>query len=313
MQVPAWLWVIAPVGAIVSSRGVARLSTGASLPYVTMADEKAAGGRVLCVHGTFHDLRCYEEHWLPYFAAHGLEATAVSLRGTAESEVEGARASGRIKLSDHVADMEAFLSEAVPPGHAIVAHSFGGPIAMELVRARRDLVAGAALACSVPPSGNAAMTWRTVRRSPCEAVLITRGFALKTAASNADDARRLFFAPDDPADDDLLRYVSWFADNANSSLDLADFARHLPSRFAGPTGRASFLDDDDTLPRLVIGADCDAIVDAVGVRETAEFMGLDHPRFLSGVPHDIMLGSTWRQGADAILQWLRDERLLATR
>ncbi|KAJ8607163.1 hypothetical protein CTAYLR_007329 [Chrysophaeum taylorii] len=245
--------------------------------------------RVVLIHGTFHDQRCFEEHWLPYLADNGVEATAVSLRGTRGTSL------GKVRLGEHVADVAEFLPAIV------VGHSFGGPVAMELARLRPREVRGLALFCSVPPSGNSGMTWRTLRRSLGEAVLITRGFALKTAAKNSRDAKRLFFSNENVDDDELERYVSWFRDNAASSLDLRDFQRNLPSRFADENGVATFL--NRTMPRLVVGAQNDLVVDEVAVRETAQFLGVD-PLIVPDVPHDLMLGARWRPGCDALLAWI---------
>lgn len=253
-------------------------------------------------------MRCYEEHWLPYFASLGLEATALSLRGTIGSYP----AVRKIKLANHVADVSAFLREVLSRRSIIVAHSFGGPVAMELVRQHQESVAAVALLCSVPPSGNAMLTWRTLRRSFRDAVLITRGFALKTAARNINDARRLFFSAEDPDDATLERYIGWFAENSKSSLDLSDFQRNLPARFANAAGRATFV-NEGTVARLVVGAESDAIVDVKGVRETAVFMGVSEPVLLPGVPHDVMLGTRWKSGADEIVKWLEAAAMFSPR
>lgn len=204
-----------------------------------------------------------------------------------------------------MADVSAFLSQVLGDRATVVAHSFGGPVAMELIRTEHEGVGAVALLCSVPPSGNLALTWRTLRRSLRDAVIITRGFALKTAARNVADARRLFFSADDPDQAALERYVGWFAENSQSSLDLGDFQRHLPARFKDRRGRATFL-QNRPLPTLVLGAECDAIVDVLGVRETATFMNADPPVLLPSTPHDVMLGSGWRLGADVVLRWVRE-------
>lgn len=245
------------------------------------------GPRVVCIHGTFHDQRCYEEHWLPYLASQGFEATAVSLRGTNASRP------CRVKLADHVSDLSGFIQ----PNDVVVAHSFGGPVLMELVRQRK--VKKAAFFCSVPPSGNFAMTWRTLRRSLQRAWVITRGFALKTAASTKEDARSLFFAPDID-DEKLERYASWFNQNKNASLDLRDFQKNLPARFADDTGRATFVD----VPCFVAGGEYDAIVDHKAVEETARFMGVE-PVIFTNTYHDLMLGDDWRRPADALIDFIR--------
>ena len=60
--------------------------------------------------------------------------------------------------------------------------------------AQGGAAAGAALLCSVPPSGNVPMTARYLRNFKLrECWRITRGFALKAAATDGTLARELFF------------------------------------------------------------------------------------------------------------------------
>ena len=76
------------------------------------------------------------------------------------------------------------------------------------------------------------MTGRYLRRLQLrETWRITRGFALKQAATDADLARELFFDGALPADT-LARYVAHFAADSTCGLDLADFLRTLPSKAA---------------------------------------------------------------------------------
>lgn len=57
------------------------------------------------------------------------------------------------------------------------------------------------------------------------------------------------------------------------------------------------------LPRLVIGADNDFIVDREGVLETAKYFGVD-PVFIPDLYHDVMLGPKWNITAAVISDWL---------
>ena len=78
---------------------------------------------LLFVHGTFHGAWCWEQHWMERFAAAGLESHAVSLRGTSGSPCDAKS----VKISEHVADLRAFVDEHLngrPP--ILVGHSFGG-------------------------------------------------------------------------------------------------------------------------------------------------------------------------------------------
>mmetsp|Transcript_16792 Transcript_16792/g.21820 ORF Transcript_16792/g.21820 Transcript_16792/m.21820 type:complete len:362 (+) Transcript_16792:269-1354(+) len=292
-------------GIIAKTNGIAALSTGANLPYVSYCnEEKGSKAKILLLHGSLHDLRCYEEWWLPELASRGYEATAISLRGTHESTVDNKRVE-KVKISDHVKDVRAFLKECETSAEVfLAAHSFGGPIAMELLRLQEDnCLAGVCCLCSVPPSGNTAMTMRTIRKSWQTALLITRGFALKTAAYSNNDARQLFFAKDKSISEQKMnKYVSWFQQNSISSLDLRDFQKNLPSRFADTNGKAKFIHDSSP-PRLVLGAANDPIVDSIAIEETATFLAVE-PQILQGLPHDIMLASDWIKALDALDAWI---------
>ncbi|GAU16491.1 hypothetical protein TSUD_167230 [Trifolium subterraneum] len=54
---------------------------------------------------------------------------------------------------------------------------------------------------------------------------------------------------------------------------------------------------------LVLGANNDFIVDAEGLKETAEFYGVS-PVCIEGVAHDMMLDTSWDKGAEVIISWL---------
>ena len=114
---------------------------------------------LLFVHGSFHAAWCYEEHWLPYFAAAGYDAYSLSLRGQGGSAARpGGGAAGT--LEEHAADV-ASLARALPGGPPVLlGHSFGGLVVQQAVSARcadAPPVAGVALLCSVPPNGNSEM------------------------------------------------------------------------------------------------------------------------------------------------------------
>ena len=129
---------------------------------------------------------------------------------------------------------------------------------------------------------------------------LTRGFALKAAATDASLARELFF-DDALSEDELARYVRRFAADSTCSLDLGEFVRSLPSKAADASGRAAWL--ARAPPLVVVGAARDAIVDAEGVAETARFLGTT-PRVLDA-PHDLMLASGWQLAADELIEWHR--------
>lgn len=81
---------------------------------------------LLFVHGSFHGAWCWEEHFLPHFAAEGYDCYALSLRGHGGSELgddHPPRAAGT--LQSHVDDLASFIA-TLPAPPVLVVHSFSG-------------------------------------------------------------------------------------------------------------------------------------------------------------------------------------------
>lgn len=253
---------------------------------------------LLLIHGSFHAAWCWEEHFATHFAKHHIPHYAVSLRGTAQSPAEPHQKTVTVK--QHADDL-LHLAKTLPKPPVLVAHSFGAAYVYDYL-ARGGPAAGACFLAPVPPSGNAAMVGRLLRRSPAKALLVTRALAFKGAARSPDLARAVFFDGTLPAEA-LERYVQRFADDSRVGLDLGDFQRNLPSAAARADGSAPWA---DSLPTCVIGGRDDVIVDEEGVRETARFARAT-PQLLDGLPHDLMLCGGWERAADRVVSWYFDE------
>jgi len=283
------------------------------------------------LHGSFHASWCWAENYMPYFASLGYPCVAFSLQGTGGTPVMEMGAK-KVKIASHVADLNAFLKGLSDddtaslglglgddPKIVLIGHSFGGLTIMKWLEqmygdnnddnsnSPKDInLAGVGLMCSVPPSGNGAMTMRFIRRSLVDAWKITAGFVMKKAITDKAICRDLFFGgtEDDNgiSDEDVERYQSYFQRDTVATIDLGDLAKKLPSALADvETGRAPFV--DRLPPVFVVGATEDFIVDREGVDETARYMGLEEPLIVDS-PHDVMLGRRWNNGADAILEFI---------
>ena len=299
--------------------------------FGTTSNRKTCKKPVLAfLHGSFHASWCWSEQWMPYFASHGYPCVALSLQGTGATPTVHLGAS-TVKIEKHVRDFDAFLRGLSDkdsqhslglelgnnPQIALVGHSFGGLTIMKWLEQYYDeendenehqqiVIAGICLLCSVPPSGNGKMTMRFLRRSLRNSWTIIAGFVLKQAITSKAICRDLFFggSEDDNglSDDDIARYQSYFKRDSVAIIDIMDLSKQLPSaKMDKQSGRAPFV---DKLPStLVIAATDDFIVDEIGSRETAQYLGVNEPQFVDS-PHDIMLGNKWQNGADTILEWL---------
>jgi pimeloyl-ACP methyl ester carboxylesterase len=283
---------------VVTSHQVVLPGRALTMEYAVARPSAPPPGRsapppLIFVHGTFHGSWCYAEHWLPYFASQGYDAYAVSLRGTGASPEPAPRSIG---VDEHVADLSAFLSSVVRAPAVLVGHSFGGAYVQKVLERGDAAVVGAVLLCSVPPSGNTAMIWRFIRRSPMSALRITRGFALKSACSSVDDASRLFFSGGLP-EADVRRYMQRFDEDSSCGLNVGDFNKKLPALRGRERAAARCP------PVLVVGAELDAVVDAQAIDEAADFYGGERV-MLPEIGHDVMLVPGWEKAADVLCEWL---------
>jgi len=272
------------------------------------------------IHGSFHAAWCWTERYFPYFASKGYPCIAISLRGTSGTYAgEGVK---RVKIAEHVADVSSLLDHIqsaegmnLSKKPVLISHSFGGLAVMKLIEedpaAAQAKIGGAALLCSVPPSGNGKMTMRFLRRSLRDSWKITAGLAMRKCNDDPVLCRELFFGGSGGAegdngdnlgvtDEDIERYQGNFRRDVDATINLGDLAKKLPSACAENNGRASFA--SYLPPSLVVGATGDFIVDKEGVEETASFFDVD-PVFVDS-PHDVMLTNKWQNGADALLDWL---------
>jgi len=298
------------------------LNTGVNAEVMLANPTKATNYPTLVfIHGSFHASWCWAKHYMPFFASKGYSTAAISLRGTGGTFAgEGVK---KVQIQQHVSDITAFLywlqqeqNTSIPP--VLLAHSFGGLTIMkylERLYTQKNTesieplpLKGVCLMCSVPPSGNAKMTMRFIRRSLVDSYKLTVGFAMKKAITNKGLCRELFFGGTEDnggiTDDELDEIQQRFNRDTTAMIDLPDLSKQLPSALVSKeTGAISFL--DQLPPSLVIGATGDFVVDEKGVEETASYFGTQAKWVDS--PHDVMLGTNWPNAANAILSWLEEQ------
>ncbi|XP_062152803.1 uncharacterized protein LOC133861110 [Alnus glutinosa] len=254
------------------------------------------------VHGSYHAAWCWAEHWLPFFSGCGFDCYAISLLAQGESDAPAGSVAGT--LQTHAGDVAEFIRNEVLSPPLLVGHSFGGLILQYYIANMKNNQAsgmetfypeltGAALICSVPPSGNSGLVWRYLFSKPIAAFKVTRSLAAKAFQTSLPLCKETFFSAT-MEDHLVLRYQELMRESSRMPLfDLRKLNASLPVPSV-PKG---------SIEVLVLGASDDFIVDAEGLNETGRFYGVS-PVSVEGVAHDMMLDCSWEKGAKVILSWL---------
>lgn len=262
------------------------------------------GGKapLVFVHGSYHAAWCWGVHWLPYFAALGYDCYAVSLLGQGGSDAPAEPGT----IVSHARDVAHFVKERCGERKAVlVGHSFGGLIVQYYLSQVSSggapsngwgepfpPIAGAVLACSVPPTGNSAVVKRFLLSKPIASIKVTLSLAAKMFATSVPLCRETFFSPSMP-EEDVARYQTLMKESSKVPLfDLRKLNASLP--VPPPMKNAP--------PVLVLGAENDFILDKQGIEETAGFLGTKEV-IVAGMAHDVMLDVGWRDAAGVIQSW----------
>eukprot|EP00899_Mesostigma_viride_P021652 jgi/Mesvir1/29489/Mv14030-RA.1 len=262
---------------------------------------------LLFIHGSFHASWCFVEKFFPYLSSLGHDMYSISLLGQGESDIkEGSKVAGT--MDEHSAAVLHFMA-ALPSPPVIICHSFAGLIVQKCLTAApapftnersRSMMKGIAFLCSVPPTGNANMIFRFLRRRPITGLKVSWSIAAKGFATSLDLCRIAFFSEDLP-EEDLKRYQAKCRESAKQALlDLREVQKTVPLPPPPPLSECP--------PVLVLGAENDNLVDKEGVDELAAAYGVK-PVIIAGMAHDVMLDTKWIMAADAIIKWLKDSGL----
>jgi pimeloyl-ACP methyl ester carboxylesterase len=242
---------------------------------------------ILFVHGGYCNAWFFEPYFLPWFAANGHAAYALSLRGHGES---GGRDTLFVSgLDDYAADVERVVGEVDTPP-ILVGHSMGAAI-VERILAKRP-VRGAALLAPLPPAGLLQIATRLAASHPD--FLMQFGKTDPSLLSDEVlDALRPFYFSDDVGPPLLAQAARHF--NAESPRVLLDLSLRL--HWALPVM--------DHRPVFVLGAAGDRICTPEDVRATARHHNVE-AQILPGLAHMLMLEPGWESVAQALADWIAE-------
>ncbi len=240
---------------------------------------------LLFVHGGYCDAWCWEPHFLPWFAAKGWPAYALSVRGHGTSK--GGDSLFLAGLDDYVADVEHVAGRLDAPP-ILIGHSMGAAICERMMATRP--VRGAVLIAPVPPAGLLPVAARLAAMNPAYLSHMAVLDPTRMTADVLQVLRPFYFS--EGVDRAILREAMNHL-TSESPRVLFDLALRL--HWALPHGSPS--------PVMVLGAHDDRIAIPEDVHATAAHHRVP-ATILPGMGHMLMLEPEWEEAAQAIAGWL---------
>jgi len=239
---------------------------------------------ILFVHGACCGAWCWAEHFLPYMAAHGYNAYALSLRGHGASE--GRERLTSTSVADYVADVEQTIAQLnqVP---FLVGHSLGGFVLQHYL-ARHEAPAAVLMASASQRGLSWHWVWHFVRRNRQRVAQAVHARSAQPLLNSPEMLVYWFTAV--PAAERLQHYAMLVQDESwRAMLDL----------LGGDLPRPGHVDT----PMLVLAAGNDRILSPAGMYGLAHAYRADLD-VVPNVGHVMMLDGNWQCAADRLLQWL---------
>ena len=246
---------------------------------------------LLFIHGSYTAAWCWDEHFLPWFAAQGYFCYAPSLSGHGASR--GRKHLDSFGIQDYVDDIAAAIA-ALPAPPVLIGHSMGGFVVQKYLEQHQ--LPGAVLLCAVPPQGLMSSAFGLMFQKPGLLNdlnnLYAPGGMLGGGSVAAETLREALFAqPIDEAD--LQRFFRHSQPESHRAIwDMTLFNLPHPTRIKNT-------------PMLVLGAEFDHLIPSSLVEMTARTYGVEAEIF-PGMGHGLMLERDWQRVAERIHAWLNE-------
>jgi non-heme chloroperoxidase len=243
---------------------------------------------LLFVHGAYVGAWCWEENFLPWFAARGWAVHALSFSGHGRSP--GRDEIDNLSIDDYVDNLTEVI-DTLPSPPVLIGHSMGGMVVQKYLE--EATVPAVVLMASVPPQGLLGSALGMLFSAPHLLVDLNR--IMGGGEPNVDSLREVLF--NQPISTEKLQHY-WQLSQPESHRavwDMTCFNLPRPARA-------------NKAPMLVLGAECDRIISSSQVQMTASTYQRE-PEIFSGMGHGMMLEQDWEKVATRIAAWLVSQGL----
>jgi len=244
---------------------------------------------ILFVHGMWHAAWCWEK-FQPYFAAHGYESHAMSLRGHGYSDGQD-RIRWYSAAKDYVADLDRMAREMEHPP-ILVGHSMGGYVIQKYLETHT--APAAILLATIPVSGLGGAAVRFLRKSPAQLIKYALFLDPLRLIDDPKLAKEMLFSPT-LSDAEFNQYYKHLQqDSFLATMEALLF--RLPRPRKAKT------------PMLILAGGKDRIFSVKEAQATARAYHTQAVVF-PNMAHEMMLDPEWQKVADEMLGWLNQRGL----
>jgi pimeloyl-ACP methyl ester carboxylesterase len=243
---------------------------------------------LLFIHGAWHGAWCWE-NFLPYFAEHGYEVYALSLRGHGNSE--GKENIRWYSVKDYLADVDQVVN-SLKTRPVLIGHSLGGYVTQKYLEMHE--VPASILLASLPVTGMFGMLTRFLIHYPRTTLPALLFFNAWYFVSNPATAKACFFSDDYPEAEYLRHYARIQTESYRIGLEATFFNLPRPRKVKTPL--------------MVLSAENDR---TFSIREQKATARAYHTEavFFPNMAHDMMLEKNWQHVADKFIDWLTAQGL----
>ncbi|MCK5384459.1 MAG: alpha/beta fold hydrolase [Alphaproteobacteria bacterium] len=248
--------------------------------------------KLVFVHGICVGAWIWDEFFLSYFADHGYEAHALSLRGHGDSEGKGGLLTW--SLDDYADDLDRVV-ESLGGQVIVIGHSLGGAVVQNWLRVKnsRNKTKGAALLASIPPWGLAYSGTCMMLFYPQIFHEISRMLVMGTASTDKVVMRKALFS--ESASDAIFNRL--WDQVCDESFVASSEVQGLRS-FAPQPGMKR--------PAVFVGgAADDRFIPSAEVCRTAAYYGVEAV-MVEDLAHLVMIDTNWEDMAKPLLSWIKE-------
>ena len=238
---------------------------------------------LLFVHGAYVGAWCWEEHFLPWFAAHGWSSFALSLSGHGNSHRRDEL--DQLSLDTYVEDLAEVIA-TLPTPPVLIGHSMGGMVIQKYLELAN--APAVVLLSSVPPQGLMNSALGVLFTTPHLLADLNR--IMGGGEPSVDSLREAMFHQ--PITTETLeRYWSLSQPESHRAIwDMTLYNLPHPARAERP-------------PMLILGGEYDRLITPSQVQMTGATWGVN-PEIFPGMGHGLMLERSWEKVALRIHEWL---------